>query len=341
MKKYFLIILIGIGILMTGCGKINKEKLATKFIDEVENLKSYYLEGTLDIYNNDDNYKYNVKVSYKQPDYFKVVLTNKANNYEQIILRNTSGVYVVNTSLNKSFKFQSEWPYNNSQSYLLQSIATDLKKDKEYEFEEKDNCYIYTVDVNYPNNLELIAEKVCLDKNSNLKYVEVVDKNDISRISFEVTSLDKKAVFKDDYFEIDSMINDITDEEGQKEESGDTTTSATIDDALFPLYLPVNTTLSSKETINTDTGQRVIMTFSGDNSFILVQETVSKESEFTIIPSYGEPYLLIDTVGSLTDTSYTWISNGIEYYIVSDVLAINELLEIAKSINVVATIGEK
>ena len=60
-----------------------------------------------------------------------------------------------------------------------------------------------------------------------------------------------------------------------------------------------------------------------------------------VTPSYGEPYLLIDTVGALTDTSYTWISNGIEYYIVSDILEQNELLEVAKSINVIATINEK
>ena len=83
------------------------------------------------------------------------------------------------------------------------------------------------------------------------------------------------------------------------------------------------------------------MTFQGDSSFILVQENVSKEKEFTVVPSYGEPYLLIDTVGALTDTSYTWISNGVEYYIVSDVMSKQELLEVAKSINVVATIGEK
>ena len=39
--------------------------------------------------------------------------------------------------------------------------------------------------------------------------------------------------------------------------------------------------------------------------------------------------------------SYTWTSNGIEYYIVSDVMATDELLEVAKSINVVSVISEK
>ena len=85
----------------------------------------------------------------------------------------------------------------------------------------------------------------------------------------------------------------------------------------------------------------MIMTFSGENPFILVQETVKPSKDLEIIPTYGEPFMLIDTVGSLTDTSYTWTSNGVEYYIVSDQMEKKELLEVAKSINVVSTLNQK
>ena len=344
MKKIFLSLILVMVLLLTGCGSVSKEKLRDDFINDIKDLKSYYMTGELSINNNDDTYTYDVSVSYSSPDNFKVVLLNKANNYEQIILRNTTGVYVINTSLNKSFKFQSEWPYNNSQSYLLQSLITDLKNDENYEFTEKDGNYVFKVDVCYPNNKELVKENIHLDKNANLNYVEVLDANDIPRITFKVIEIDKKANFKDNYFEIDEKkeLEDNEDKTNINDSSEtETNTTGKIEDALFPLYLPANTVLSNKEVIETTSGERVIMTFSGDSSFILVQENVSKEEEFTIIPSYGEPYLLIDTVGALTDTSYTWISSGIEYYIVSDVLSTNELLEVAKSINVVATLGEK
>ena len=344
MKKIFLSLILVMVLLLTGCGSVSKEKLRDDFINDIKDLKSYYMTGELSVNNNDDTYTYDVSVSYSSPDNFKVVLLNKANNYEQIILRNTTGVYVINTSLNKSFKFQSEWPYNNSQSYLLQSLITDLKNDENYEFTEKDGNYVFKVDVCYPNNKELVKENIHLDKNANLKYVEVLDANDIPRITFKVIEIDKKANFKDNYFEIDEQkeLEDNEDKTNINDSSEtETNTTGKIEDALFPLYLPANTVLSNKEVIETTSGERVIMTFSGDSSFILVQENVSKEEEFTIIPSYGEPYLLIDTVGALTDTSYTWISSGIEYYIVSDVLSTNELLEVAKSINVVATLGEK
>ena len=43
------------------------------------------------------------------------------------------GVYVLTPSLNKSFKFQSDWPYENSQIYLLNALIKDIEKDSKKE----------------------------------------------------------------------------------------------------------------------------------------------------------------------------------------------------------------
>ena len=67
----------------------------------LENIKGYYLEGEMEIINNEDVYKYDVKVAYQKNELFKVNLKNKANNHEQILLRNNDGVYVLTPSLNK------------------------------------------------------------------------------------------------------------------------------------------------------------------------------------------------------------------------------------------------
>ena len=61
----------------------------------------------------------------------------------------------------------------------------------------------------------------------------------------------------------------------------------------------------------------------------------NKEKDFSIIPIFGEPYFLNDTVGAVTDNSLNWTSGGIEYYLVSDVMGKNELLEIANSISAI------
>ena len=50
---------------------------------------------------------------------------------------------------------------------------------------------------------------------------------------------------------------------------------------------------------------------------------------------YGEPYLLFDTIASLSNNSISWINDGIEYYLVSDVMSQIELIEIANSITII------
>lgn len=389
MKKIFLLVAVIATLCLTGCGTLSDKEIKENFIKETEGLKSYYMEGTLKLTNNDDTYEYDVEVSYQKEDNYKVSLINKANDYEQIILKNSEGVYVITPSINKSFKFQSDWPNNNSQSYLLHSVAKDLKDDSAYKFTQENSSYIFTTKTNYPNNPKYVKQDIILDKNNNLKKVEVKDEEDQTYIEYTVNTIDKKANFNEAEFSLEEITKDFDladpkeeqnnednknkqEQNKNKEETPDEnqakaaekendenqtesnegiaeenpkdkneTETAKIDESVFPLYLPTNTSLTDKEVIETQNGERVIMTFSGDNPFILVQETVKKSQDLEIIPTYGEPFMLIDTVGSLTDTSYTWTSNGVEYYIVSDEMKQDELLEVAKSINVIQTINEK
>lgn len=93
-KKRILALLLGTFIL-TGCFSNNSKNITNKFIKKVEKSKNYYLTGKMEITNNEDTYLYDVNVSYKDDDYFKVSLKNKTNNHEQIILKNKDGVYVI------------------------------------------------------------------------------------------------------------------------------------------------------------------------------------------------------------------------------------------------------
>ena len=124
MKKIFLSLIL-ICLILTGCGKDKSSDVLKEFANKVNNSDSYYLDGTMELVNNEDVYNYNIAVSYKKDDFYKIELINTVNDHKQIILRNNEGVYIVTPSLNKSFKFQSDWPYNNSQAYLLSSIVED------------------------------------------------------------------------------------------------------------------------------------------------------------------------------------------------------------------------
>ena len=69
-------------------------------------------------------------------------------------------VIVVTPSLNKSFKFDSVWPENSSQAYLLQNLVEDVKGDSKASLEKTDNGYIIKSTVNYPNNEDLSYQKI-------------------------------------------------------------------------------------------------------------------------------------------------------------------------------------
>lgn len=323
MKKIFLVLLITICFLFTGCGKYGEKDVIKDLKKEINNSKGYNLTGTLKIVNNDDTYDYDVSVVYKKNDLFKVTLRNKANDHEQIILKNKDGVYVVTPSLNKSFKFQSEWPYNNSQVYLLQSLLDDIESDQNRVFEQNDEGFVFTTQVNYPNNRKLINQKITMDKDLNIKMVEVYNENNVPQMTMVFSTYELNKDINDDEFNLNNLVKTIEPEEE---------TTSTLDDIIYPLYIPSGTALVSQEEIEKTNGKRVIMTFEGEKDFLFIEETADIEEEFSIIPTYGEPYLLVDTVGALTETSVNWISNGVEYYLVSDVMSQDELVEIAKSV---------
>lgn len=321
MKKY-LIVLLGV-LCLFGCGKADQSNVKDEFVKNISKKNSYLVKGTMNIISNEDTFSYNVTVA-KSNDNYRVNLVNTINNHEQVILRSNNEVYVVTPSLNKSFKFQSEWPDNGSQAYLLNSLVNDINNDSESKAEVDGDGFVISSKVNYPNNANLVSEKIYLDKKSNLKKVEVLDKDGKVKITVNYTSIDFKPTFKDDYFKLESLI----DEECCKDKQ----TSALMDDIVYPLYLPSNTYLSTKDTVNTESGNRVILTFTGDSPFTLIEEKTVANSEFEIIPVYGEPLMLSETMGALSSNSLYFTSNNVDFYLSSDKLSGNELLTIAESI---------
>jgi outer membrane lipoprotein-sorting protein len=309
---------------LVGCGEYNEKDVIKDLEKKINNSKAYYLTGILEMINNENSYIYDVEVSYGKDDNFRVSLTNQTNNHEQIILKNENGVYVLTPSLNKSFKFQSEWPYNNSQTYLLQTILKDIKNDKNRTFTKTKEEYTFVTVVDYPNNKNLVKQKIFLDKNLNIKEVQVLDENSNVQMKMVFDKIDLKATYDKDYFTLKkNMDTAIALEEP----------ASKIEDIIYPLYIPANTTLASQNKITKNDGERIILSFSGDKPFMFVQETVSVSDKMVTIPMYGEPTLIADTIGALSGTSITWLSNGVEYYLVSDTLTEEELVSIAASVS--------
>ena len=257
-------------------------------------------------------------------------------------------VIVVTPTLNKSFKFQSQWPDNSSQSYILASLLADITSEEEPTVEETENNYIITTAVNYPNNSSLTYQKIYFDKDMNLQKVEVYDEEDIVNIKVEFSSIDLKAGLDEEDFLLEDLID--TEEESEAEtnqdenqtqdaeesecenEECDTKSSNILDSVIYPLYIPSETYLSNSEEIDTDDGNRVILTFAGNKNFVLIEEVATVSSEFEIIPVYGDPIMLSDTIAAKSANSLYWSSDNVSYYLTSTDLSTEEMVTIAESL---------
>lgn len=344
MKK-LLVLLTFMVFCLTGCGEYKLEDAVKDFTKNVENSKSYKLNGTMEISSDEEVFTYNIDTYFLKDDYYKVVLVNQTNNHEQVILKNKEGLYVITPSLNKSFKFDSVWPQNSSQAYLLQNLVNDIKNDNNLGFEKADNGYVIKSKVNYPNNEELEYQKLYFDKDMNINKVEVYSADDIVKIKVTFKSVNLKAKLDTDDFVLDDLIDtSINNDEQNPNQNGsgnsscagsdckDKTTSSTLDSIIYPLYIPSNTHLSSSETVSTETGERVILTFAGDKNFVIVEEASSVSNDFEVVPVFGDPLMLDKTIGALSSNSISWNNENISYYLVSSDLSSSEMVSIARSL---------
>lgn len=373
-------------LLLVGCNSgDNGNQVIEKFEKKVNSVKSYSVKGTMEITSNEETYTYDVSVNYKYDNQYKVTLINTVNNHEQVILKNSDGVYVVTPALNKSFKFQSEWPDNSSQSYLLASLLKDIKSTKDAKVDKNKDYYIVNAKVNYPNNSNLVSEKIYFDKDNNLKEVQVLNKDGNAVITMKFNSIKYSDKFDKDNFNLDSLIstneckgdencntnglkeettktedkqekfkenmektneqNEQSDQNKQNDnivkegnEQNNEQTTSILDNIVYPLYLPEDTHLSTKDTVDTDNGDRVIMTYAGAKPFMIIEEAASVSKEMEITSVTGDPLLLSMAVGALSSNSLEWQSNNVDYYITSSYLSSEELMTIAESLNTASVV---
>lgn len=209
---------------------------------------------------------------------------------------------------------------------MLQTIIKDLKNDSNLKTDFKEKYKFYSK-VNYSNNKDLVKQEVIFNKNLNLEQVNIMNENDEVKMKVIFTKIDLKASYKKDYFDLKTNI------EANYEVESFTPVSS-IDSMIYPMYIPANTYLANQDKINENGVERVIMTFSGDKNFTLIQEPINTVSENVPIPIEGDPYLIADTIAAKTDNTITWYSNGVEYFLASENLEEQELIDVAKSISV-------
>lgn len=198
--------------------------------------------------------------------------------------------------------------------------------------------------------MRLKVTKIETNNNFDDRYFDIDDSYNTSTKNKDKTNDDKKSSdinsngeSKDNDIKTNdnSQTNNINKEENNTENTNNTTenkttTTSKVTDVLYPMYVPVDTYLDTQDVVSLDNGTRTILTFSGDSPFTFVQSPVDS----TVVDYLnGDPTLVADSVGAVSDTSVAWISNDKEYYLSSTSVSADQLLLIADSL-AVAEVGK-
>ncbi|ASV67252.1 outer membrane lipoprotein carrier protein LolA [Cytobacillus sp. FSL W7-1323] len=333
MKKKFFWLLMGLAITVTlaACGTKSQEDVTKDLSSKLESLKSYKAEAKMTLQTGSEPQSYDIEIWHKNPEFYRVALKNTEKDQSQMILKNKEGVFVLTPALNKSFRFQSDWPNNSSQAYLYESLIEDIQNDKEAKFKATEDHYVYETKTSYQNNQMLPLQEITLNK------------SDLSPVSVKVMDAERTPVVTVDFSNVKFNEElDNKDFDTKKNMTGAQLEFPVMAEVaeeedftvFYPESLPEVELVSEKE-VETEEGKRVILTYEGeDKSFTMIQEkaVIVQTSGGEEAMMNGDPVDLGFTVGAVSDNMVSWTQNGVDYMIASTNLSKEEMIQIAQSV---------
>jgi len=358
-SRIFTLLLVVVAIVLVGCGGTSKEDVTKKLGEKWNDTKGYELLATMEIKTGSEPRSYDVDVWHTKPDFYRVHVTQDGKEESQMIVRNEDGVFVVTPSLGKTYKFQSDWPEQNSQAYLIGALSEDIKADKNAVMTEEDEAYVFETETRNNHRKVLPTQKIFIDKKTLLPiYVSVLDENEEEqiRITFKKVTLGTARKAADYAVEINNEesaepVEEEKGDKGEAEEADEVDKAEEADEAGeageaddqdgketgFETYYPTveweGVTLEKEDSVKTDEGTRTFMTFAGEKEYTIVQERATKPDHKLPVSMDGDPVDLGFTVAAITGNSIRWESDGISFFIASETLTTDEMIEVAVSMS--------
>ncbi|WP_456276984.1 LolA family protein [Bacillus sp. AK128] len=329
-KLGFVLLAMLVLLALAGCGEKSQADVVKALGTKMEEISGYKATAKMTLQTGTEEQVYEVDIWHSKPHYYKVDLKNVQKDQSQMILRNDEGVFVLTPALNKSFRFQSDWPLNSSQAYLYESLVKDILGDKEAVFTATGDHYVFETKTNYKNSKAIPVQEITLNKKDLTPVmVKVMDPDRNPLLQVEFSSVELNASFDEGAFDMNRNMTaaqiDVPTMAGQEQN--------TPFEVLYPFDLPEGVKLIGEKEIETEEGKRLILTYGGEGkSFTLIQERASVATVTTTSMVSGEPVDLGFTVGALTENSLTWSHNGVEFMIASNDLTQEELMMVAGSV---------
>ncbi|WP_195574398.1 DUF4367 domain-containing protein [Paenibacillus sp. 1001270B_150601_E10] len=203
---WVLAMMMSVVLLLAACGQKDAEAVVKDLDNKMSKLESYEGIGTMTLYSGQQPLEYQVEVRYQDPSYYRIQLTNTKKDIKQIVLRNDEGVFVLTPSLKKSFRFQSDWPDNQGQVYLYQTLIHSILQDNSRQFLTEGDSYVFEVAANYQTDA-LVKQKIWLDKGDyKPKQVQVTDSEARVVVEMKFNQFEFNKKFDKDAFDMQANM---------------------------------------------------------------------------------------------------------------------------------------
>jgi outer membrane lipoprotein-sorting protein len=307
--------------MLTSCGKEDATSIVDQIKHQSDHLESYQAKGTMILHTGQKPQHYQVEVWYKNPHFYRVHLSNEGKDVTQLILKNNEGVFVITPEVKKSFRFQSNWPDNQMQVYLYQSMLQSILKDEQRVYTEEGDDLVFEVKADYHHDL-LKKQRVWLNKSQLApRRVEVIDQQQKVFIEFQVNSFVFNPSFEDRAFDREQNITSSRDSNSQNHFG-----------IIEPSYIPQGVVKKDVSQMKIGEEDAIMIRYEGTYQFNLVEQRPTAKS---VSMSEAQLIDLGYTQGVLSGEQYktlTWMSNGVEFRIQSANLPVQEMIHIAQAI---------
>lgn len=323
-KKIVLAVLI-LGVILLAGWKLffDKSDVSEKVKKAKEDITAYHMEANMNLVNNEETRNYFVTTDYKKEgdnNFFRVSLVDKNINQEQIMLKNTDGVFVLTPTLNQVYKFKGDWPLNNPKPYLYHSLMETF--DSEHTIKTVDDGFIVSAISKYPNSPSWAKQEIKFSSDMKPISVDILNSSNetVGKVTF--TEVDMAPTYASDYFDVEANMK-------KARESLTEGANLTLDD--LPL-MPTSSVFDAKlseNTLATINGQSVyILSYTGTDNFTIVQQIAEKYDEMKIIEVSGELIETINGIAIKSGTKIKYCSNGVTFDIYSDNMEVSKIIDI-------------
>ena len=357
-------------IVLVGCGKKDASDVIADLDKTMNKLESYEGAGTMILHTGLKPQEYAVEVWYQSPSYYRIALKNATKDVTQIVLKNDEGVFVLTPQLNKSFRFQSDWPEKQGQAYLYHTLVQSILQDKNRQFTADGDTYVFDVVSNLQNH-SLVRQRIWLDKEDYAPArMEASDaeSNVLLEVKFNSFVFNKK--FDEDSFDMErNMVSyelqsvatmaedEWATEEGinaagmgaesdtqdtavgtSKETDTEGTTSAETKKAsksfgiLIPSYLPEGVVTKDISDIKLGGEVGVLLRYEGAHNFTLFEARPTERGVSSLSGTMVDLGFTLGTLLGDEQKTLTWMDDGVEFRLTSGDLPEDEMVKIAQSL---------